>query len=142
MNPHGPKKPASDESTSDEEEMIVYDVEDEIESNPDYVQENGKTYYGGRIAFNSNETQKITFFFNTMSNLPKLALAPITPKFTPLTHSEVYQAECTLSTSTTDVLHTDQRATPTLQNFDPVHRMALRICSGAFRTSPVRESLC
>ncbi|GFU46474.1 putative RNA-directed DNA polymerase from transposon X-element [Trichonephila clavipes] len=36
MNPHRPKKPASDESTSDEEEMIVYDVEDEIESNPDY----------------------------------------------------------------------------------------------------------
>ncbi|GFV38546.1 uncharacterized protein TNCV_748591, partial [Trichonephila clavipes] len=33
------KKPASDESTSDEEEMIVYDVEDEIESNPDYVKE-------------------------------------------------------------------------------------------------------
>ncbi|GFT05502.1 hypothetical protein TNCV_3160001 [Trichonephila clavipes] len=41
MNPHRPKKPASDESTSDEEEMIVYDVEDEIESNPDYVKENG-----------------------------------------------------------------------------------------------------
>ncbi|GFT90261.1 hypothetical protein TNCV_701781 [Trichonephila clavipes] len=40
MNPHKPKKPASDESTSDEEEMIVYDVEDEIESNPDYVKEN------------------------------------------------------------------------------------------------------
>ncbi|GFS63565.1 hypothetical protein TNCV_1204361, partial [Trichonephila clavipes] len=40
MNPHRPKKPASDESTSDEEEMIVYDVEDEIESNPDYVKEN------------------------------------------------------------------------------------------------------
>ncbi|GFV38560.1 uncharacterized protein TNCV_3224661 [Trichonephila clavipes] len=40
MNPHRPKKPASDESTSVEEEMIVYDVEDEIESNPDYVKEN------------------------------------------------------------------------------------------------------
>ncbi|GFT73770.1 uncharacterized protein TNCV_1327711 [Trichonephila clavipes] len=34
MNPHRPKKPASDESTTDEEEMIVYDVEDEIESIP------------------------------------------------------------------------------------------------------------
>ncbi|GFV41843.1 hypothetical protein TNCV_2958591 [Trichonephila clavipes] len=34
MNPHRPKKPASEESTTDEEEMIVYDVEDEIESNP------------------------------------------------------------------------------------------------------------
>ncbi|GFU12762.1 hypothetical protein TNCV_54901 [Trichonephila clavipes] len=40
MNPHRPKKPASDEYTTDEEEMIVYDVEDEIESNPDYVKEN------------------------------------------------------------------------------------------------------
>ncbi|GFU68811.1 RNA-directed DNA polymerase from mobile element jockey [Trichonephila clavipes] len=29
----------------------------------------------------------------------------------------------------------------TLKNFDPVHHMALRICSGAFRTSPV-QSLC
>ncbi|GFV87164.1 uncharacterized protein TNCV_5113821 [Trichonephila clavipes] len=45
MNPHRPKKPASDESTTDEEEMIVYDVEDEIESNPDYVKENGKINY-------------------------------------------------------------------------------------------------
>ncbi|GFW95645.1 RNase H domain-containing protein [Trichonephila clavipes] len=44
MNPHRPKKlpkkPASDEYTTDEEEMIVYDVEDEIEANPDYVKEN------------------------------------------------------------------------------------------------------
>ncbi|GFT13407.1 uncharacterized protein TNCV_3200511 [Trichonephila clavipes] len=40
MNPHRPKKPASDEYTTDEEEMIVYDVEDEIETNPDYVKEN------------------------------------------------------------------------------------------------------
>ncbi|GFV03615.1 hypothetical protein TNCV_1024341 [Trichonephila clavipes] len=47
MNPHRPKKPASDEYTSDEEEMIVYDVEDEIESNPDYVKENERqhTYF-------------------------------------------------------------------------------------------------
>ncbi|GFX62120.1 hypothetical protein TNCV_2228461 [Trichonephila clavipes] len=40
MNHHRPKKPASDEYTTDEEEMIVYDVEDDIESNPDYVKEN------------------------------------------------------------------------------------------------------
>ncbi|GFV51411.1 putative RNA-directed DNA polymerase from transposon X-element [Trichonephila clavipes] len=40
MNPHRPKKPASDAYTTDEEEMIVYDVEDEIETNPDYVKEN------------------------------------------------------------------------------------------------------
>ncbi|GFU38156.1 uncharacterized protein TNCV_4328511 [Trichonephila clavipes] len=37
MNPHRPRKRASDEYTTDEEEMIVYDVEDEVESNPDYV---------------------------------------------------------------------------------------------------------
>ncbi|GFV51387.1 hypothetical protein TNCV_3465141 [Trichonephila clavipes] len=36
MNLYRPKKPASDEYTTDEEEMIVYDVEDEIETNPDY----------------------------------------------------------------------------------------------------------
>ncbi|GFU65312.1 uncharacterized protein TNCV_315211 [Trichonephila clavipes] len=36
MNPHRPRKPASDENTTDEEEMIVYDVEDEIETNLDY----------------------------------------------------------------------------------------------------------
>ncbi|GFT43063.1 uncharacterized protein TNCV_3769031 [Trichonephila clavipes] len=58
MNPHRLKKPASDEYTTDEEEMIVYDVQDEIETNPDYVKK-----------------------------MPKLALAPITPTFThSLTH--------------------------------------------------------
>ncbi|GFX96296.1 putative RNA-directed DNA polymerase from transposon X-element [Trichonephila clavipes] len=41
--------------------------------------------------------------------------------------------------STTDVLHTDQRCNSTLQKLDPVHHMALRICSGAFRTSPVQS---
>ncbi|GFV94164.1 RNA-directed DNA polymerase from mobile element jockey [Trichonephila clavipes] len=58
MNPHRPKKPASDESTSDEEEMIVYDVEDEIESNPDYVKENGKTYYKGQLLLTPTKHRK------------------------------------------------------------------------------------
>ncbi|GFT90262.1 hypothetical protein TNCV_701782 [Trichonephila clavipes] len=58
MNPHKPKKPASDESTSDEEEMIVYDVEDEIESNPDYVKENGKTYYKGQLLLTPTKHRK------------------------------------------------------------------------------------
>ncbi|GFU63686.1 uncharacterized protein TNCV_947321 [Trichonephila clavipes] len=40
MNPHRPKKPASDEYTTDKEEIIVYDVEDEIKTNSDYVKEN------------------------------------------------------------------------------------------------------
>ncbi|GFT29409.1 RNA-directed DNA polymerase from mobile element jockey [Trichonephila clavipes] len=58
MNPHKPKKPASDESTSDEDEMIVYDVEDEIESNPDYVKENGKTYYKGQLLLTPTKHRK------------------------------------------------------------------------------------
>ncbi|GFT32041.1 RNase H domain-containing protein [Trichonephila clavipes] len=58
MNPHRPKKPASDESTSDEDEMIVYDVEDEIESNPDYVKENGKTYYKGQLLLTPTKHRK------------------------------------------------------------------------------------
>ncbi|GFW44583.1 hypothetical protein TNCV_4481291 [Trichonephila clavipes] len=36
MAPHRPRKPAPVEYTTDEEDMIVYDVENEIESNPDY----------------------------------------------------------------------------------------------------------
>ncbi|GFV26289.1 uncharacterized protein TNCV_4302321, partial [Trichonephila clavipes] len=58
MNPHRPKKPASDEYTSDEEEIIVYDVEDEIESNPDYVKENGKTYYKGQLLLTPTKHRK------------------------------------------------------------------------------------
>ncbi|GFT94173.1 RNase H domain-containing protein [Trichonephila clavipes] len=90
MNPHRPKKPASDESTSDEEEMIVYDVEDEIESNPDYVKEN------------------------------------------------VYQA-IVLSRIDYGCVAYGSACNSTLQKLDPVHHMALRICSGAFRTSPVQS---
>ncbi|GFX08526.1 RNase H domain-containing protein [Trichonephila clavipes] len=70
--------------------MIVYDVEDEIETNPDYVKANG-----GR---------------------PKNLIA-----FTPL--ALFYKSACN----------------STLKKLDPVHHMALRICSGAFRTSPVQS---
>ncbi|GFT47939.1 uncharacterized protein TNCV_3677881 [Trichonephila clavipes] len=58
MNPHRPKKPASGESTTDEEEMIVYDVEDEIESNPDYVKQSGKTYYQGQLLLTPTKHRK------------------------------------------------------------------------------------
>ncbi|GFX80415.1 uncharacterized protein TNCV_177541 [Trichonephila clavipes] len=44
MNPHRPKKPASDESTSDEKKCCLR-MEDETIKSPDYVKENGKTYY-------------------------------------------------------------------------------------------------
>ncbi|GFV06922.1 hypothetical protein TNCV_2916821 [Trichonephila clavipes] len=53
-----PKKSASDECTTDEEEMIVYDVEDEIETNPDYVKENGKTYYRGQLLLTPTKHKK------------------------------------------------------------------------------------
>ncbi|GFV70102.1 hypothetical protein TNCV_3714831 [Trichonephila clavipes] len=58
MNPQRPKKPASDEYTTDEEEMIVYDVEDEIETNPDYVKENVKTYYKGELLLTPTKHRK------------------------------------------------------------------------------------
>ncbi|GFS79557.1 hypothetical protein TNCV_2370591 [Trichonephila clavipes] len=46
MAQHRPRKPASVEYTTDEEDMIIYDVEeDESASGPDYVQKDGKTYF-------------------------------------------------------------------------------------------------
>ncbi|GFT23302.1 hypothetical protein TNCV_2015981 [Trichonephila clavipes] len=58
MNPHRPRKPASDEYTTDEEEMIVYDVEDDIETNPDYVKKNGKIYYKGQLLLTPTRHRK------------------------------------------------------------------------------------
>ncbi|GFT51111.1 uncharacterized protein TNCV_4817131 [Trichonephila clavipes] len=48
MAQHKPRKPAPVEYTTDEEDMIVYDAEEEIESNPD-CDKNGKTYYKGSL---------------------------------------------------------------------------------------------
>ncbi|GFV92112.1 uncharacterized protein TNCV_1895481 [Trichonephila clavipes] len=62
MSPHGRRNPASDEYATEEEEMIVYDVEDEIESNPHYVKKNGKTYYKGQLLLTPTRHQIITFF--------------------------------------------------------------------------------
>ncbi|GFT64914.1 uncharacterized protein TNCV_274561 [Trichonephila clavipes] len=46
MAQHRPSKPAPVEYSTDEEDMIVYDVdEDAIESNPDYVRKDGKTFF-------------------------------------------------------------------------------------------------
>ncbi|GFW94804.1 RNase H domain-containing protein [Trichonephila clavipes] len=53
-------------------------------------------------------------------------------------YSECIRQSYSLASST-DVLHTDQRATLLCKKLDPVHHMALRICSGAFRTSPVQS---
>ncbi|GFV93584.1 hypothetical protein TNCV_1988961 [Trichonephila clavipes] len=45
MAPHKPRKSAPVEYTTDEENMIVYDVEDEPESNPDNVKKDHKICY-------------------------------------------------------------------------------------------------
>ncbi|GFW50029.1 hypothetical protein TNCV_2316111 [Trichonephila clavipes] len=58
MNPHRPRKPASDEYTTNVEEMIVYDVEDEIETNPDYVKKKGKTYCKGQLLLTPTRHRK------------------------------------------------------------------------------------
>ncbi|GFW07141.1 RNase H domain-containing protein [Trichonephila clavipes] len=75
MNPHRPKKPVSDEYTSDEEEMIVYDVEDEIESNPDYVKENdlrrrklSLAYYSKILSVPSHPLQNV-YMITSMKRL-------------------------------------------------------------------------
>ncbi|GFU62673.1 uncharacterized protein TNCV_3442751 [Trichonephila clavipes] len=48
--PHRPRKSGSTEYTTDEEDMIIYDVEDEPEPNPKYVLNmNGFTYKGELI---------------------------------------------------------------------------------------------
>ncbi|GFV57268.1 hypothetical protein TNCV_2822851 [Trichonephila clavipes] len=57
MNPHSPKKLASVEYTTDDENMIVYDVEDE-DSNPDYSKKDGKTYYKGSLLLTPTRNRK------------------------------------------------------------------------------------
>ncbi|GFX70208.1 hypothetical protein TNCV_4616461 [Trichonephila clavipes] len=47
MAPHKPRKSAPMEYSTNEEDMIVYDIEDELEFNPDYVKKGGKIYYKG-----------------------------------------------------------------------------------------------
>ncbi|GFS96298.1 putative DD41D transposase [Trichonephila clavipes] len=68
MNPHRPKKPASDKYTTDEEEMFAYDVEDEIETNPDYV----KKMFG--LAIHQNDHQARRRFVSWAQN--EIAVVP------------------------------------------------------------------
>ncbi|GFX74115.1 hypothetical protein TNCV_490791 [Trichonephila clavipes] len=42
MAPHKPRMSAPVEYFTDEDDIIVYDVEDELESNPDYVKKDGQ----------------------------------------------------------------------------------------------------
>ncbi|GFV05499.1 hypothetical protein TNCV_227101 [Trichonephila clavipes] len=58
MAPHRPKKSAPVEYTTDEEDMIVFDVEDELEWNPDYVRKDGKTYYKGSLLLTPTRHRK------------------------------------------------------------------------------------
>ncbi|GFX81462.1 protein GVQW3 [Trichonephila clavipes] len=44
MAQHKSRKPEPVEYTTDEEDMIVYDAEEEIDSNPDCVKKDGKTF--------------------------------------------------------------------------------------------------
>ncbi|GFW07163.1 hypothetical protein TNCV_3693581 [Trichonephila clavipes] len=80
MNPHRPKKPAIDEYTTDEEEMIVYDVEDEIETNPDYVKENdvdpSDTDYVTGLASEEDESLLEADFKQVADNPLKGPLSP------------------------------------------------------------------
>ncbi|GFX09402.1 glycerol-3-phosphate dehydrogenase [Trichonephila clavipes] len=56
------KKPAPTDFTTDEEDMITYDVEeDELEQDPNLVQKDGRQYWKGSLYFfNSDQTSKIT----------------------------------------------------------------------------------
>ncbi|GFY23698.1 uncharacterized protein TNCV_1629801 [Trichonephila clavipes] len=56
MAPHKPRKPAPIEYTMDEEDMIVYDVEDEPEPNPKYVLNMRGYTYKGELVNKPNHT--------------------------------------------------------------------------------------
>ncbi|GFS58332.1 uncharacterized protein TNCV_2475011 [Trichonephila clavipes] len=61
MAQHRPRKPASVEYTTDEKDMIVYDVEeDESASNSDYVQKDGKTYFRGSLLLSPTRSRNLT----------------------------------------------------------------------------------
>ncbi|GFV98691.1 hypothetical protein TNCV_1453771 [Trichonephila clavipes] len=53
------RKPAPEEYTTDEEDMITYDVEeDEIEPNPDLVEKDGKQYWKGSLLLTPTRSRK------------------------------------------------------------------------------------
>ncbi|GFT51143.1 putative RNA-directed DNA polymerase from transposon BS [Trichonephila clavipes] len=59
MAQHRPSKPAPVEYSTDEEDMIVYDVdEDAIESNPDYVRKDGKTFFKGSLPLTPTRSRR------------------------------------------------------------------------------------
>ncbi|GFU20124.1 hypothetical protein TNCV_2557171 [Trichonephila clavipes] len=56
MASHKPRKSAPIEYTTDEEDMIVFDVEDESEPNPDYVINIAGVTYKGELIRKPNHT--------------------------------------------------------------------------------------
>ncbi|GFY34477.1 uncharacterized protein TNCV_2821631 [Trichonephila clavipes] len=59
MAPHRRRKPAPEEYTTDEEDMITYDVEeDEIEPHPDLVEKDGKQYWKGSLLLIPTRSRK------------------------------------------------------------------------------------
>ncbi|GFT43135.1 hypothetical protein TNCV_5119861 [Trichonephila clavipes] len=65
MTPHKPRKPAPVEYTTDEEDMIVYDIEEEVETTKSIIKGLSDEFWFGAA-------------------WPKLALAPLNPTFTSL----------------------------------------------------------
>ncbi|GFX80409.1 putative RNA-directed DNA polymerase from transposon X-element [Trichonephila clavipes] len=59
MAQHRPSKPAPVEYSTDDKDMIVYDVdEDAIESNPDYVRKDGKTFFKGSLLLTPTRSRR------------------------------------------------------------------------------------
>ncbi|GFV06229.1 putative RNA-directed DNA polymerase from transposon BS [Trichonephila clavipes] len=59
MAQHRPRKPAPVEYSTNEEDTIVYDVEEnEIESNPDYVRKDEKTFFRGSLLLTPNRSRR------------------------------------------------------------------------------------
>ncbi|GFW52418.1 glycerol-3-phosphate dehydrogenase [Trichonephila clavipes] len=59
MAPYRRKKPAPTDLSTDEEDMITYDVEeDELEHHPDLVQKDGKKYWKGSLLLTPTRLRK------------------------------------------------------------------------------------
>ncbi|GFY09424.1 hypothetical protein TNCV_1942341 [Trichonephila clavipes] len=63
--PHRPRKSGPTEYTTDEEDMIIYDVEDEPEPNPQYVLNMNGFTYKGREMVNKPNHSFIKYNFDT-----------------------------------------------------------------------------
>ncbi|GFV24356.1 uncharacterized protein TNCV_198981 [Trichonephila clavipes] len=181
--PHRPRKSGPTEYTTDEEDMIIYDVEDEPEPNPQYVLNmNGFTYKGEMESWSQQLDNKLHSVKPVIEAWPVMPMRRTDVKLTRLrightrfTHRHLLfgerAPECpSCHVSYTVLSNTSWKAdrpsllrvyqaivlsridygcvaygsacNSTLQKLDPVHHMALRICSGAFSHITGAESLC